>query len=258
MSQVAESRHISPRRHIFVPSCGEAPVMTAFPRHSMGSRPFIPLAFAAMTALLLAGCTTERRTAPSRTATEQLMISAAADRAAQNLSIAIPAGTKVFVDSTWFEGTDSKYAIAAIRDRLLRRGAHLVEKREQAAMIVELRSGALSIDENSLIVGIPQLDVPIPLAGSLGVPEIALFKRARRQGVAKFAATGYDAETGKLISSSASDFGFSQQTEFDALFFISWTTSDVMPEETGKILGPSPTSAHQGEVAKGSPGSQRR
>lgn len=218
----------------------------------MQARPLVPIALAAMTALLLAGCTTERRSAPSRTATEQLMISAAADRAAQNLSIAIPAGTKVFVDSTYFEGTDSKYAVAAIRDRLLRRGAHLVEKRDQAAMIVELRSGALSIDENPLIVGIPQMDLPIPLAGNLGLPEIALFKRARRQGVAKFAAAGYDAKTGKLISSSASDFGFSQQTEYDALFIISWSTSDVMPEGTGEILRAPPTTAHEGNAVNGS------
>ena len=218
----------------------------------MQPRPLAPFALAAMAALLLAGCTTERRTAPSRTATEQLMISAAADRAAQNLSIAIPVDTKIFVDSAYFDGTDSKYAVAAIRDRLLRRGARLVEKRDQADMIVEIRAGALSIDENSLIVGIPQMDVPIPLAGSLGLPEIALFKRDRRQGAAKFAAAGYDAKTGKLISSSASDFGFSQQTEYDALFIISWSTSDVMPEGTGEILRAPPKTAHEGSTANGS------
>jgi hypothetical protein len=200
--------------------------------------------------LLAGGCSTERRSAPARTATEQLLISAAADRAAQNLTIAIPPGTAIFVDATWFEGTDSKYAIAAIRDRLGRRGARLVAKRAKADMIVEIRSGALSIDENALIVGIPQMDVPIPLAGSLGLPEIALFKRDRRQGVAKFAAAGYDAKTGKLVSSSASDFGFSQRTEYAALFILSWSTSDVMPEGAGEILRAPPASAHRGEAVR--------
>lgn len=212
------------------------------------SRSLPGLFLASVAVLGLAACTTERSSAPSRTATEQLMISAAAERAARNLSVEIPAGTKVFVDSSYFEGTDSKYAIAAIRDRLLRRGARLVEKREQADMVVELRSGALSIDENSLVIGIPQMDVPVPLAGSFALPEIALFKRERRQGIAKFAATGYDAETGKLITSSASDFGFSQETEYDALFFISWSTSDVMPEGTETLLKGPPTSAHVGST----------
>lgn len=202
----------------------------------------VPAATAMLAVFLLAGCTTERQSAPSRTATEQLLISAAADRAAQNLSIDIPVGTRIFVDTSYFEGTDSKYAIGSIRDRLLRRGARIVEKRDRADMIVEVRSGALSIDENSLIIGIPQMDVPIPLAGSLGLPEIALFKRARRQGVAKFAAVGYDARTGELISSSASDFGFSQETEFDALFILSWSTSDMMPGK-GTILRAPPEPA---------------
>ena len=213
--------------------------------------PRFPLAAVALVsagAFLLTACTTEKRSAPSRTATEQLMISAAADRAAQNLSVDIPAGTKVFVDPTYFEGTDSKYAIGAIRDRLLRRGALLVEKREQADMVMELRAGALSIDENSLVVGIPQMDVPVPLAGSFAIPEIALFKRDRRQGIAKFSATGYDAETGELITSSASDFGFSQETEYDALFVISWSSSDIMPEGTEALLEGTPKSAHAGEA----------
>ncbi len=208
--------------------------------------PLAAVALFSAGAFLLAACTTEKRSAPSRTATEQLMISAAADRAAQNLSVDIPVGTKVFVDPAYFEGIDSKYAIGAIRDRLLRRGANLVEKREQADMVLELRAGALSVDENSMVVGIPQMKVPIPLAGSFALPEIALFKRDRRQGVAKFSATGYDAETGELITSSASDFGFSQKTEYDALFVISWSSSDIMPEGTEALLEDMPKSAHTG------------
>lgn len=211
------------------------------------SRPFYLFPVLLAVAFVISACTSERRSAPSRTASEQMMISAAADRAAQNLSIAIPHGTPVFVDTTYFDGTDSKYAIGAIRDRLLRRGARLVNTRDAAEMVVEIRSGALSIDENALVVGIPQMEVPVPLAGSFAFPEIALFKRERRQGVAKFAATGYDAETGALISSSASDFGFSQQTQWNALFFLSWTTDDVMPDEKTEILR-APQTAQQGEA----------
>lgn len=220
------------------------------------SRPFFMFPVLLAITFLLSACASERRSAPSRTASEQLMISTAADRAAQNLSIAIPQDTPVFVDTSYFDGTDSKYAIGAIRDRLLRRGARLVNSRDAAEMVVEIRSGALSIDENALVVGIPQMEVPVPLAGSFAFPEIALFKRERRQGVAKFAATGYDAETGKLISSSASDFGFSQQTQWNALFFLSWTTDDVMPEEKMEILR-APKTAHEGEAVSADPERRR-
>ena len=61
-------------------------------------------------AVLLAGCTTQRNSQPVRTATEQLLISAAADRAATQLSLSIPAGTRVFVDPQYFQGYDDGYA----------------------------------------------------------------------------------------------------------------------------------------------------
>ena len=205
-------------------------------------RPAISLGLALAVTALVAACTTERRTAPSRTASEQLMLSSAVDRAVQNLSLEVPHGALVFVDASWFEGTDSRYAVAAIRERLLRRGARLTANREQADMVVEIRSGALSIDENALVVGIPQMDVPVPLAGTFALPEIALFKRDRRQGVAKFAAVGYDARTGELISVSDMDVGFSEQTQWSALFVLSWTTSDILPAQDGPVLRRPPDS----------------
>ena len=62
------------------------------------------LTAALLGAALLAGCTTARSTAPVRTASEQLLISAAADRAAEQLSLCIPKGTRIFVDTRYFQG----------------------------------------------------------------------------------------------------------------------------------------------------------
>ena len=98
-------------------------------------------------------------------------------------------------------------------------------------MVVELRVGALSVDEGEMLVGIPEYDVPIPLTGAVSLPEIALFKRGERKGVAKLAATGYSAEDGRLIDSSGPRFGFSHETEWVILLFFSWSTSDLVPEE---------------------------
>lgn len=183
-----------------------------------------------LTAGLLAGCTTEKTSSPTRTATEQLLISTAADRAAKNLSIQMPASDRVFVDSTNFEGTDGKYAISVIKDELLKRGMRLVADKKDADAIVEIRAGALSIDETTAIVGIPQFDIPIPAAGNLTFPEIALFKKSQRQGLAKFAATGYSTRTGELISSSGPKYGFSEKTQWVVALFVSWTTSDLIPQ----------------------------
>jgi hypothetical protein len=181
--------------------------------------------------LAAGGCTTVRETSPQRTATEQLLISAAADQAAERLSLEIPRNSRVFVDATNFEGTDGKYAIATLRDRLLRIGAQMAVDRSNSDVVVEIRSGALSLDEWQTLVGIPKFDVPIPLAGSFAFPEIALFKKRVRKGVAKFAATGFRSGDGGYLASSEPQLGYSQETQWVVLLFISWTTTDVYPEK---------------------------
>lgn len=185
---------------------------------------------AAICAVLLAGCTTARSTAPQRTASEELLISAAADRAAAKLSLGIPKGTRVFVDTRFFQGYDNGYAIAAIRTQLLKNGLMVVDDRTRAEAVVMVSAGALSTDQKSLLVGIPQLTVPyIPVGTSVTVPEIALFKQAEEKGVAKFVATGYDAKTGKMLATTDARYGFSHNTNHTVLLFFSWATGDVVP-----------------------------
>jgi hypothetical protein len=180
--------------------------------------------------LLLAACTTERSSVPQRTATEQLLISTAADRAAADLSLSIPKGTRVFIDRQYFQGYDDGYALNAIRTQFLRQGLALVDDRAQAQAIVNVSSGALSTDEKSLLIGIPALQLPaLPVGTSVSVPEIALFKTAQDKGVAKFIATGYDAKTGKLIATSDPQYGFSHQTNHTILLFFSWESGDLVP-----------------------------
>ncbi len=181
-------------------------------------------------AVALAGCTTSRSTAPLRTASEQLLISAAADRAAAQLSLGIPKGTRIYVDSQYFQGYDQGYAIAAIRTQMLKSGMMVVDDRKEAEAIVQVSSGALSTDQKSLLIGIPQLTVPYyPAGNSVTVPEIALFKQAEEKGVAKFVATGYDAKTGKLLATTDPRYGFAHNTNHTVLLFFSWATGDVIP-----------------------------
>jgi hypothetical protein len=185
---------------------------------------------ALLCALSVAGCSSARDTAPLRTATEQLLISSAADRAAAQLVLGIPAGTKVYMDTRFFQGYDDGYAEAAIRTQLLKNGLALVDDREKADAVVMVSSGALSTDNKSVLIGIPALTFPFyPIGNSIQVPEIALFKTAEEKGVAKFVATGYDAKTGKLIATTDPRYGFSHTTNHVVLLFFSWATGDLIP-----------------------------
>jgi hypothetical protein len=180
-----------------------------------------------MTIAALSGCSTIRETDPGRTATEQLLISAAADRAAEKLVLNIPKSSRVFINAENFEGYDGKYAVGAIRDQILRQGFAITDNREAADTIVEIRSGALSVDKREVLVGTPDFDVPIPLAGQFTFPEIALFKREEQIGVAKFAATSYDAKKGVLEHSTSPQFGGSERRKTVLLFLISWSDDDL-------------------------------
>lgn len=196
----------------------------------------IALLPAVLALLALAACSTQKETSPPRTATEQLLLSTAADRAVAEMTVGIPRGKKVFVSSNYFDGVDSKYAIGAIRDRLLREGLALVSERSEADAIVELRAGALSIDESETLVGIRSFDVPIPLAGPLTLPEIAFFKRTERKGVARFAATSYGTADGLLIHSAPPRSGYSHKKEWVVLLFLSWWTDDLPDDDTNDFL----------------------
>ena len=76
---------------------------------------------------LVTGCTTIRATSPQRSAQEELLISTAADRAAEALAAQIPANLSAFVDTSAMrtddrnegvESIDRQYALAAIDDAL--------------------------------------------------------------------------------------------------------------------------------------------
>lgn len=197
--------------------------------------PRAALAYALFACLGVAACTTERASVPQRTATEQLLISTAADRAASELSLSIPKNTKVFIDRQYFQGYDDGYALNAIRTQFLKQGVSVVDDRKNAEAVVTVASGALSTDSKALLIGIPALTLPFfPIGTSLSVPEIALFKTAQDKGVAKFVATGYDARTGKLIATSDPQYGISHLTNHTVLLFFSWQTGDLLPANVDK------------------------
>lgn len=184
--------------------------------------------FAAL-AFGVAACSGERTSNPDHTATEQLLITKAADDAVAKLHLPLKAGQKVFLDATGVTGDYAPYATALVRDRILLDGGHLVPDRAAADIVVEARSGALSIDEFQSLIGLPESKIPVPLAGDLSTPEMALYKRAERRGIAKLGLTAYDAKGGGYVGGTGTKFGFSQKKEWTVLFFISWGSEDYIP-----------------------------
>ena len=178
----------------------------------------------------LTGCATPVETRPGRTATEQLLVAHAAERAAKQLSIPIPAGSKVFLDTANFKGEGADYAQSAIREGLVSRGGRLWPTREGADIIVEIRMGALSIDQISRVLGIPSLQVPIsPQWTVVTIPELSLYSRNDRSGVAEFSAFAYEAKTGKPIAVEVRAAGTTTMRSHKLMMILPWGQQEVRP-----------------------------
>ena len=172
------------------------------------------------------GCRSFRQTEPPRTATEQLLLSTAANRALTNADFSWLKGKKIFVEDKYFESYDKGDAVSLIRQHLSAAGALLTTTNDKAEIIVEIRAGVLSVNSAQTLFGIPAATAPVPLAGAVPTPEIALYKSEKDDSVSKLALFAYKRESGEYIQASPPMIGYAYFHLFK-LFGISWRRTDV-------------------------------
>lgn len=146
------------------------------------------------------GCGVTRSTDTSRTATEQLLISDAIDRAVQSIDTRSLTGQAVFLDdSRVSDAVDRNYLVSTLRQHLLASGCSLKADRDKADYVVEIRAGAIGTDRNDLLFGVPSMNVPqiFPLQPvPAAIPEVPIAKRRDQRGIAKIAVFAYHRESG--------------------------------------------------------------
>jgi len=149
---------------------------------------------------LAAGCGTTRTTNTQRTATEQLLISDAIDRAVGGIDFTKLAGQTVYFDDKHLNGVvDSGYLISSFRQHMLASGCILKTERDDATYVVEPRAGAIGTDNYDLLFGMPAVNLPqFGMAAGIPptIPEIPIAKRGKQKGIAKIAVFAYHRETG--------------------------------------------------------------
>lgn len=150
-----------------------------------------------------AGCGTTKWSDTSRTATEQLLISDAMDRAVSRIGFRAVSGKKVYLDSVPLSGvTDSAYLISLLRQHMLAEGCLMMDKREEADYVVEVRAGAVGTDRCDVMFGVPATTVPdmVPVPGvPSSIPEMALARKTEQRAVAKIAVFAYNRRTGRPV-----------------------------------------------------------
>lgn len=156
---------------------------------------------------VLTGCGTTRWSDTARTATEQLLISNAIDRAVSELDFAVLGGRDVYFDPMYLRGTtDENYLVSSLRQHLLASGVVLREARTEAEFVVEARSGGVGTDRSDLLFGVPSVAVPsvpgMPVPMPSTIPEIPFAKSTNQRAVAKIAVFAYNRKTGRPVLQS--------------------------------------------------------
>ncbi len=152
---------------------------------------------------LAAGCGTTKWSDSPRTATEQLLVSDAVDRAVSEIDFSPLAGRDVYLDTRYIvTALDQNYVVSTLRQHMLATGCIIHDKAEDADYVVEVRSGALGTNRQEVLLGIPATNLPtagmLPV-GSAAIPEIALTKRTNQQAVCKIAVFAYDRMSGQPV-----------------------------------------------------------
>lgn len=157
---------------------------------------------------LLAGCSSGKQ----RLATEQLVMSDSVDRSVAKIDFEPLRGQKVYLDTKYmtvsrppgFVGPE--YVISSLRQQMMAHDMRLMDKPEEADIIVEARCGVLGNDGHDVSFGIPAGNNIGATAATLSgypvpaiLPEISLAKRMDQMGAAKVAVFAYHRETKEPI-----------------------------------------------------------
>ncbi len=174
-------------------------------------------------ATFAAGCTTTKSTNTARTAKEQMLVSGAVDQALDKVNFSPFQGYAVLLDEKYVDCVDKAYLIGSVRHRVLAAGGHLVDKPEEADIIVELRSGAVGTDNAESFIGIPEIALP----GMITLPEVRFLTRSNQTGMAKIGLVAYDAHSHGVLGIGGTSLAHSDDNN--------WYVVGVGPFQEGSL-----------------------
>lgn len=156
----------------------------------------------------------------------------AADRAVEGLTLPIPRGTRVYVDDAYFRAENAPYAVSAIRAALSEAGYSLASSKQEAAAVLELRAGTLSLEQMRRVFGLPDMRVPINDSFNVvSIPELSVYSRRDRVGVAEFSGFLYEPTTGAPLGAIAPMTGEFRIRSHKLLMIVAWGQQRVDPGE---------------------------
>ena len=179
------------------------------------------------------GCTSLKTTNTARSSTEQMLVSNAVDQALDKVDFRPFAGHAVFLEEKYVDCVDKAYVIASVRHRLLRVGASLVDKVDDAQVVVEPRAGSVGTTNSEAYLGIPEITLP----GMLTLPEVRFLTRSQQVGVAKIGVAAYDAKTRTALGEGGMTLAQSDDSNLSVLGIGPFQSGTIRNEITRSTTG---------------------
>jgi hypothetical protein len=186
------------------------------------------IGLACVSALLAAGCTFTRvQSHTPRTATEELLVARAFERAMEGVQLPDVAGHAVAVEMAMVGpgqefANDAPFAKALIQAAVARNGGRIVDAKDADLLLTAVVS-TLATTGRSAMIGIPAAS-----AGVIAIPEVPVLKIVRERGYARLQLVTRDGN-GRFLAQSSPVM---RKTKFDvySIFFIAFRSSDIYDE----------------------------
>ena len=180
----------------------------------------------------LSGCASMKESDTARTGLEQLLISNAVDQSIAKVDFRPVTGAKIFLKTDLLDCVDKNYVMLSTRSKLLANHCTLVDKAEDAEIIMEIASGGVGTDRTDLVVGTPE--IPLGLMGS--VPKVNFYERKKAMGTAKLAIIATDAKSKQPVINSGFSLARSDHQHWSVMGsgpVISGSVANQLKEHTG-------------------------
>ncbi len=184
--------------------------------------------------IVCCGCTSMKTTNTARSSTEQMLVSNAVDQALDKVDFEPFAEHAVFLDEKYVDCVDKAYVIASVQHRLLHVGARLVDKIEDAEVVVRPRAGVVGTAGSDQYLGVPEITLP----GLMAIPEVRLLTRTRQIGVAKIGIVAYDTKTLTSLGEGGTTLAQSDDTNLSLLGIGPFQSGTIRNEVTRSTTGP--------------------
>ena len=189
------------------------------------------LAIACLNASVL-GCSSMKESDTSRTGLEQLLISSAIDQSLAKVDFRPIAGAKVHLKTDLLDCVDKNYIILTTRSKLLENLCELMDKPDEADILLEMASGGVGTDRTDLTVGSPE--IPLGIMGS--IPKVNVYERKKAMGTAKLVLVGTDTKTKQPVINSGFTLARSDHQHWTMMGsgpVLSGSVADQIKQHTG-------------------------